>query len=94
MALGLESFGRCVAVARFVALSNWPPAGLFLDRFNAKVDAYFVANVRRVLARVKVGALDCRESIGADGVFLFHWVRHGVERGDSQRHRLGDALDG
>lgn len=39
---------------------------LFLDRFDGEIDTHFVADVRRVLARVERGALDPGRGVRAD----------------------------
>jgi hypothetical protein len=48
----------------------------------------------RVLAHVEVGTLDGSPGIGAERILLDHRVRHGLEGGDGQGDRLGDALQG
>jgi len=41
---------------------------LFLDRFDGNIDAHFVADMRRVLARVERGALDHGMGVRADRI--------------------------
>src|SRR5450830_23302 len=67
---------------------------LLLDGFDREGQLDVVADIRGVLARVELGALDGGRGVGAAGILLRHRVRHALERRHFQLHWLGHALDG
>jgi hypothetical protein len=91
----VQGFGSASGEGRSGAASAGPAAAcLLFQGFDGDGQGDVVADMRRVLAGVELGALDPGAGIGAQGILLDDRVGHGLEGTEAQGDRPGDALDG